>query len=136
MKKIPIFLLLLALFSSHQTKMSKTISHIKALAGALERYRSNHGTLPAASTVGELQSILSRYCPISLPIHDGWGRELYYLVQHAGGKGSEEEYYWIGSSAGKPYFNGFLKYMLQTASRGDDIIFCNGYFVELPGISV
>ena len=117
-------------------KQKRTMGDMRALALAIESYNVDHAVLPTAScpsgqftTPGpaladdSFTSLVPTYIS-QPPVHDGWGRFLFYNVDIAFSKYNIVSYGRNG--AADPENCG------TTTDFNDDIIFSNGTFIQWP----
>ncbi len=117
-------------------KQKRTMGDMRALALAIESYNVDHAVLPTASCPsGQLTtpgpaladdsftSLVPTYIS-QPPVHDGWGRFLFYNVDIAFSKYNIVSYGRNG--AADPENCG------TTTDFNDDIIFSNGTFIQWP----
>lgn len=126
--------MLLAIFlpmlSSHAELVNLTRGRMVHLARVIEQVYEQTGNYPHSLEAGALTECVDGLAAGAC--RDAWGRRLAYTFRNPEKRRKAGEY-WLGSSCGKPFFGGFLRFMTgQLDVEGDDLVLRNGEFILVP----
>ena len=106
-------------------RQSSTLSDIRALGTALERYAADHNRYPAAEEISQLKTVLVPAYIKELPIRDGWRHPLVFEVDDQGST------YTLRSPGKDGKFQDEAADM-TTHDFSADIVYSDGIFLQRP----
>ncbi len=122
--------LFLPLMSSQNEQVDLTRGRMLQLANVIEQVYEQTGSYPQSLEATALTGVTD-----GLAAHeyrDAWGKRLIYTFRNPKTRQRAGEY-WLGSSCGKPFFGGFLRFILgQNDCEGDDLVLRNGVIIQEP----
>ena len=111
----------------------RTQADMLSLSTALEAYAVDNDRYPEASSIAELQGVLSPTYIRDVPTTDGWNHPLRYEVAT---KLKPFDRYWIASPGKDGQFEHDSLQQYERGARRDydrDIVLGNGDFIQYPG---
>jgi general secretion pathway protein G len=117
-------------------RQKRTIVDIRTVATAVEAYATDHGFYPDADSAEQLATLLEPSYISVMPRTDGWRTPLGYTCWSSSPSTDDCDSYVIASAARNLLFEYDLsEYGSETVYTNDfdeDIVYCNGEFIQLP----